>query len=93
MENYRGKEISLRKAIGLQVIKQLTLRKMSQEKAAILAGITDSQMSAVVNGTTNYTIDTLTRVVLAINEDRPSSVITLNSSLICQILCLSASIP
>ena len=67
MENYRGKEISLRKAIGLQVIKQLTLRKMSQEKAAILAGITDSQMSAVVNGTTNYTIDTLTRVVLAIN--------------------------
>lgn len=67
MENLNGKEIQIRKSIGLQIKRQLDSWFITQEQAAEYAGVTTSQMSAVVNGRTSYTIDTLTKVVLANN--------------------------
>ena len=65
MENLNGKEIQIRKAIGLQIKRQLDSWFITQEQAAEYAGVTAAQMSAVVNGRTSYTIDTLTKVVIA----------------------------
>ena len=67
MKNLNGKEIQIRKAIGLQIKRQLESWFITQEQAAEYAGVTTSQMSAVVNGRTNYTLDTLTKVVIANN--------------------------
>lgn len=64
-----GKEIQIRKAIGLQIKLQLDSWFITQEQAAEYAGVTTSQMSAVINGRTSYTIDTLTKVVVANNLD------------------------
>jgi predicted XRE-type DNA-binding protein len=69
MENMLGKEIMIRKIIGLQVKKQLRIKFVTSDKAAKLAGITPSQMSSVINGRSSYTIDTLTRIVVANNLD------------------------
>lgn len=60
-----GKEIAYRKAIGLQVKRQLIALKRSQEEAARLAKVTPNQLGDVVQGRTCYTIDTLTKIVAA----------------------------
>jgi len=60
-----GKEIQARKAIGLQVAQQLRNSFTTQDEAAKYAKVTPAQMSAVVNGRNNYTIETLTKIVIA----------------------------
>ena len=74
MENLNGKEIQIRKAIGLQIKRQLESWFITQEQAAEYAGVTTAQMSAIVNGRTSYTIDTLTKVVIANNLEISLSV-------------------
>ena len=74
MKNLNGKEIQIRKAIGLQIKRQLESWFITQEQAAEYAGVTTAQMSAVVNGRTNYTLDTLTKIVIANNLEISLSV-------------------
>lgn len=64
-----GKEISYRKAIGLQVKIQLVEKRLSQETAAKRAGLTPTQVGAIVNGRSNYTIDSLTQLVESCSLD------------------------
>ena len=64
-----GKEIQIRKAIGLQIKLQLRANFITQAKAAELSALTPLQVSSIVNGTRNYTMDTLTKLVEACNLD------------------------
>jgi transcriptional regulator with XRE-family HTH domain len=63
---HQGKEIQMRKAVGLQIKGQLRQKFIQHSKAAELSGLTPAQISAITKGTRNYTIDTLTKLVEAL---------------------------
>lgn len=63
---HQGKEIQMRKAVGLQIKGQLRQRFIMHSKAAELSGLTPAQVSSITKGTRNYTIDTLTKLVEAL---------------------------
>jgi transcriptional regulator with XRE-family HTH domain len=60
-----GKEIQYRKVIGLQLKEQLNQFRISQAEAAKKANITEAQASNIFNGNSSYTIDTLTKFIMA----------------------------
>ena len=57
--------IKNRKTIGYQVREQLAKKNIKQYEAAKLAGLTDYQVTCIVNGLTSYTADSLIKLSVA----------------------------